>query len=233
MLQSGGPLKQILILCDICAEEKPVTEYIHQNSKDGTSFGWNVPVPPGCLQHLAPQLQHWKRRVCLACLRAHVENQLQTQGALNISCVYAHDGSRQGFTDDRGPYAQFFLSPHFQAQFGQESVHTSTRNTNATVWKCPAGCGYGDGILLASRANMVLPTNAHGKPTLCFLLIRFCELSGLLARLVLASRTNMVLPTDTLLRAVRSPGTPTRRANYIAICTPKCATTRRKNVSSN
>ena len=148
MLQSGGPLKQILIPCDICSEEKPVTEYVHHDSKDDMSFEWNIPVPPDCLQHLAPQIQHLKRGVCLACLRAHVENQLQTQGALNISCIYAHDGSRQRFTDDWVPYAQFFLSPDSQARFGQESVDSFTRNTNATVWKCPAGCGYGDGILL-------------------------------------------------------------------------------------
>ena len=76
MLQSGDPPKQNLIPCDVCAEKKPVTEYVHQGPKDGSSFECNLPVRLNDLQHLAPELQHWKRGICLACLRVHVESQL-------------------------------------------------------------------------------------------------------------------------------------------------------------
>jgi hypothetical protein len=148
MLQIGGPPKQILIPCDVCAEEKPIKEYVYLDPKNDRFMEWNLPVPPGCLQHLAPQLQHWKRGVCIACLHAHVETQLQTRGALNISCVHAHDSSRQGSAEDWLPYSQFFLSPKSHAQFGQESIRSFTQSTNAAIWACPAGCGYGDGILL-------------------------------------------------------------------------------------
>jgi hypothetical protein len=140
--------------------------------EDSNYFEWNVQIPAVCLQHVAQQLQQWKRGVCLECLRAHVETQLRTVGALNISCIQPNDKLSQSATRDWVQYAHYFLTTESQLGFGQESVDSLTRNTNATIWKCPAGCGYGDGILLPDTSCRV--------PRLQRSVL--CELSGPLAR---------------------------------------------------
>lgn len=45
------------ITCDVCSEHRPLTDYIHKiREHDIVTEEWNLPVPSGCLSHLATEL---------------------------------------------------------------------------------------------------------------------------------------------------------------------------------
>lgn len=68
-----------LITCDVCIEEKPLTDYVHQRKEKGTSKEWSIPLPDGCVSHLAPELLNMEGGTCTDCLRSHIASQLETR----------------------------------------------------------------------------------------------------------------------------------------------------------
>lgn len=149
-----------LITCDICVEDKPLTDYIHSIKEHGTApRQWNLPVPSGCLPHIAPELVDLQSGVCTGCLRAHILTQFETRGAVNISCVQTHAAAptrnytrrdmlatSTASTHNWLPYAHGFLSADRHDAF-YEQLFDLYLHTSATLWDCPSKCGYTAGVL--------------------------------------------------------------------------------------
>ncbi|KAF3041458.1 hypothetical protein E8E11_004650 [Didymella keratinophila] len=151
-----------LITCDVCCEDKPLTEYIHKITKhDVVTDQWNLLAPVDCLPHLAPELLNLEGGTCTECLRSHILAQLETRGAVNINCIQSHAtplppelrSSEQISllkSEQWLPYAQQFLPKDLHDVFYQQLFDHFIHNTTATLWVCPSDCGYGDGILQTS-----------------------------------------------------------------------------------
>ncbi|KAF1358031.1 hypothetical protein EJ07DRAFT_157052 [Lizonia empirigonia] len=120
---------------------------------------WNLPVPSGCLPHIAPELVDLQSGVCTGCLRAHILTQFETRGAVNISCVQTHAAAPARVLIPRDmlatytasthnwlPYAHGFLSPDRHEAFYKQ-LFDLYLHTSATLWDCPSKCGYSAGVL--------------------------------------------------------------------------------------
>ena len=168
-LHSGGedhaPLAR-LITCNICVEDKPLTDYVHHTFESFyLTDEWNIAVPPGCLKHIAPELLGLHGGVCMDCLRSHILTQFETRGAINISCVEKHrtyaearswEDSDLMHSHDWLPYAHQFLPLDLHDHFYQQLFDHFIHSTTASLWNCPAICGYSDGI--------IQPNNTRGFP---------------------------------------------------------------------
>ena len=67
-----------LVTCDVCCEDKPLTEYIHRITEhDVVTDQWNLLAPSDRLPYLAPELLNLVGGTCTDCLRSHILAQLE------------------------------------------------------------------------------------------------------------------------------------------------------------
>ncbi|KAF3047775.1 hypothetical protein E8E12_011654 [Didymella heteroderae] len=125
-----------------CAElhsrDKPLTGYIHKIKEHNVvTDKWNLPVPSGCLPHLAPELLNMEGGSHPTSLLSP-ELSPTEQGTLSKSQQWL-------------PYAQYFLPGDLHDVFYRQLLDRFIHTTAATLWVCPSDCGYGDGILQPSE----------------------------------------------------------------------------------
>ncbi|KAF9692630.1 hypothetical protein EKO04_009629 [Ascochyta lentis] len=150
-----------LITCDICVEDKLLTDYIHKIEGHGAvTEQWNVSIPHGCLPHIAPELLNMEGGICTDCLQTHILTQFGSRGAINIACIHTYPPApAQVITPDDVvstltasthnwlPYAHRFVPPEQHSTYFQQLFDSFIHTTGRPLWACPSNCGCSNFIL--------------------------------------------------------------------------------------
>lgn len=141
-VQIAGRVEDVFT-CKVCAEEKPVSQFIHFTlKKDDIEI--NIPIPPNCRDHLIPG---WDDEcydpVCVKCIRTHIIIQLRDRGPQRISCIKDHSDNDWEDIDwednDWCLYAPGFLPKKIHHYYTQRSFEEFWER--AEKWVCPHHCG--------------------------------------------------------------------------------------------
>lgn len=142
-----------LITCTVCADDKPLTGYIHfMDMVPGNYKLTNLSIPEFCSQHIMPEMVKLGKGICIDCISTFLETQFLTHGARGITCI-SSDCTR--YTDENQDYidwshvARHFLPNTIHAELCQKTFDLWF--SRQTIWQCPAGCHTPETTIDASR----------------------------------------------------------------------------------
>jgi hypothetical protein len=128
-----------LFTCDVCATEKPTSEYVRSMDQRRRS---SPRIPYECLYYLVPEFNPSRREalVCIECITSHALIQFRDRGSRGITCVQPHNPDIYHIPSNNEQWQRHghgYLPKKLHGKYARRTFEQWW--SRADMWECPAG----------------------------------------------------------------------------------------------